>query len=78
MKANPDKFQALVLGVPNKENATFNIASCEISAQASVNLIGIEMYNRLSFDKHIKKLVFQSSPSAKCFEASYLQLGQYH
>ena len=55
-QANPDKFQALVLGLPSTTDISFNVNGCDIFAQDSVELLGIEVDNRLNFDNHIAKL----------------------
>ena len=58
MFANPDKFQVIVVH-HNKninENYTFNVNNIEIESKNSVKLLGIEIGNKLLFDKHIVSL----------------------
>ena len=57
MKANPSKFQALLLGTDSKDlNTIFNVKGADISPSTSVNLLGIEIDNKLNFSKHISKI----------------------
>ena len=57
MKANPTKFQALILGSNNQNmNVSFHIKETVINPSNSVNLLGIEIDNKLSFSNHISKI----------------------
>ena len=57
MQANPSKFQALLLGSDSKHlNTVFNLKGIDISPSASVNLLGIEIDNKLNFSLHISKI----------------------
>ena len=56
--SNPDKFQAIAVH-HNKninENYTIKVNNIEIESQNSVKLLGIEIDNKLLFDKHIASL----------------------
>ena len=57
MQANPTKFQALLLGADSENmDATFNVHGAEISPCTSLNLLGIEIDNKLNFSNHIAKI----------------------
>ena len=54
IRANPDKFQAIMLGKSGFENCkSLNIGSTEIKCEDSVNLLGVTFDYMLSFDQHI-------------------------
>ena len=58
MFANPDKFQAIVVHHSKNinENHTLKVNNIEIESKNSVKLLGIEIDNKLLFDKHITSL----------------------
>ena len=57
MQANPSKFQAFILGNYSRENATsFKIDGSNITPSKSVNLLGIEIDERLTFSNHISNI----------------------
>ena len=58
MFANSEKFQAIVVQ-HNKsinENYTLKVNNIETKSKNSVKLLGIEIVNKLLFDKHIVSL----------------------
>ena len=57
MQANPSKFQALLLG-SNSENSnvSFNVGDTAINPSKSVNLLGVEIDNKLNFSIHIAEI----------------------
>ena len=58
MFTNPDTFQA-IFGHHNKninKNYTLKFNNIEIESKNSVKLLGIEIDNKLLFDKHIASL----------------------
>ena len=62
MQANPTKFQAIFLA-PGKQIAPvdFSIDEIDIKPEKTVNLLGVELDNKLNFDAHI---------SSKCKKAA--------
>ena len=57
MQANPSKFQALLLGRDTeKSSISFNVSGTNITPSTSVNLLGVEIDNKLNFSKHISKI----------------------
>ena len=56
MKANPGKFQFIVLGVKNIVHFTINVNSKIIPCSNEVKLLGITIDNEGKFKKHIKDL----------------------
>ena len=57
MQANPSKFQAFITGNNcDISDITFNVAGAEIPPSTSVNLLGVEIDNRLTFSNHISNI----------------------
>ena len=58
MIANPDKFQAIVIkkNCGAKDSYALNINNQTINSENCIKLLGIEIDNTLSFDKHISTL----------------------
>ena len=58
MQANPDKFQALVLGLKAmKECLSFNLGNiCVIQCEKEVKLLGVTIDFKLSFNSHISNI----------------------
>ena len=58
MIVNPDKFQVIVIkkNCRMKDSSALNINNLTIDSENCVKLLGIEIDNTLSFDKHISNL----------------------
>ena len=57
MIVNPDKFQAMILSSNKKENKfDLKINNSIISSEKSVTLLGIEIDNKLNFDKQVSNI----------------------
>ena len=58
MIANPDKFKAIILSKEklNTTDITFNFKDQNISAKEEVDLLGITIDNKLTFEIHISSL----------------------
>ena len=55
MQANPDKFQAVAVGVKSFEQVKhFSLAGVDIPCEENVKLLGVELDFMLNFDKQIK------------------------
>ena len=63
MIVNPEKFQAIVVKKNSKMEDSYplNINDLTINSENSVKLLGIEIDNRLSFEKHISTLCNKAS-----------------
>ena len=61
MKANPGKFQFMVLGVKNIVPFNLNINGKIIPSSNEVKLLGITIDNQLKFKKYIEELCKKSS-----------------
>ena len=56
-KANPDKFQAIAVDKGTKdENIAFNPDNNIISCEDHVDILGVTIYFKLSFDLHISNV----------------------
>ena len=55
LMANPSKFQALVLG-STEQDFSFNIDGQQIQKCDDVDLLGVNIDSKLSFDKHISSI----------------------
>ena len=60
MIVNPEKFQAIVVN-KMKDSYPLNINDLTINSENSVKLLGIEIDNRLSFEKHVSTLCNKAS-----------------
>ena len=57
MQANPDKFQAIMLGMLGFENCkSLNLNGTEIKCEESVKLLGVTFDYMLNFDIHISNI----------------------
>ena len=62
MKANPDKFQAVVVGErTNDEGPTFRIGEAEIGCDETAKLLGVDMDFNLKFDTQISNIYRKAS-----------------
>ena len=61
MKANPGKFQFMVLGVKNIVHFTINVNGKIIPCSNEVKLLGITIDNELKFKKYIEDLCKKAS-----------------
>ena len=55
MKANPDKFQFIILG--NTGSRTLKIGDITITSASSVTLLGINIDSKLKYKEHINDIV---------------------
>ena len=56
MKANPDKFQFMILGPSDDKFLILKINAIEIRNTSEVELLGLTIDHELRFDAHIDKL----------------------
>ena len=56
MKANPDKFQFMILGPSDDKCFILKINAIEIRNTTEVELLGLTIDHKLKFDAHIDKL----------------------
>ena len=63
MIVNSDKFQAIVINRNNKRKDSYslNINQEVINSEYCVKLLGVEIDNKLSFERHISTLVKKAS-----------------
>ena len=61
MKANPGKFQFMLLGVKNIVHLTINVNGKIIPCSNEVKLLGITIDNELKLKKHIEDLSKKAS-----------------
>ena len=55
LKANPEKFEAMILGKKTYD-FNFKIGNVEIDKETSINLLGVNLDNKLNFSKHISNI----------------------
>ena len=56
MKANPKKFQFMILGKSTRQTIILNINNIKIRDSQNVELLGLTIDNRLTFKDHINML----------------------
>ena len=58
MAVNPKRFQASIINRQNRSNheCCLNINNAEIKSKESVALLGIEIDNKLNFEKHVSTI----------------------
>ena len=56
MVVSPKKFQLMFLGLTRKQGLRLNIQGSKIVAKEHVKLLGIEIDNKLKFDKYVQTL----------------------
>ena len=58
MIVNPKKFQAIIINRQNRSNynCCLTINNADIKSKESVTLIGIEIDNKLNFEKHVSTI----------------------
>ena len=61
MKANPNKYQAIVFGNKTDAPVSFNIKGNILKCINDVKLLGINIDSNLNFDEHIKSICTKAS-----------------
>ena len=61
MKANPKKFQFMILGKSTRQTIILNINNIKIRETQIVELLGLTIDNRLTFKDHINMLCRRAS-----------------
>ena len=62
MKANPNRFQAMCVGLKAYENfKSFQIENVDIKCEDSVTLLGVSIDFRLKFDSHVSVICKKAS-----------------
>ena len=62
MIVNPDEFQSMIISSKKGvSKSVLNIDSVELTMKSSVKLLGIEIYNKLNFEKHIYNICRKAS-----------------
>ena len=56
MRANPDKFQAIILGMKNPETLNFQLGNITLKHEDKVKLLGIDLDPKLNFNCHIHEI----------------------
>ena len=67
MVVNPKKFQLMFLGLKRKRGLRLDIQGSKILAREHVKLLGIEIDNKLKFDKHVQSLCQKVNKKTSAF-----------
>ena len=63
MKANLDKFQAIVIGTKtNSHSLYFDLKGNKITCEENVKLLGVTIDSQLNFDKYISEICIKKHP----------------
>ena len=77
---NPDKFQAIIIDRKKQQNNPTPVKTNDINinSENSMRLLGLEIDNKLNFDKHITQLCKKSTCqlNALCRLKSFLNINQ--
>ena len=68
MKANPDQFQAVAIGLKtHKTSPVFKVGNVDIHVEAEdvVKLLGVDIDFNLSFDNHIQNICKKNLTAAQ-------------
>ena len=78
MVVNPEKFQAIIVGKKNKSNDCYNltIKDAKVIPKKSVNLLGIEIDDKLSFEKHVSTIFKKANNRLNAISRIGSALGQ--
>ena len=75
LKANPDKFQFMVLGANKNKSFSINVRGINVPSRNEVILLGITIGHELKFNKHIEDLCKRASFKLHTFRRKRKYLG---
>ena len=67
MVVNPKKFHLMFRGLKRKNGLLLNIQGSKIVAKEYVKLLGIEIDNKLKFEKHVQTLCQKANKKTSAF-----------
>ena len=67
MVANPKKFQLMFLGLQGKIRLRLNIEGSKVPTTGHIKLLGMEIYSKLTFNKHIETLCSKVNKKVSAF-----------
>ena len=75
---NPKKFQAIIISRKNKSNhnCCLTINNVEIKSKESVSLLGIQIDNKLNFEKHVSTIFKRTNNQLNAISRIGTVLGQ--
>ena len=78
MIVNPKKFQAIIINRQNRSNynCCLTINNADIKSKESVTLIGIEIDNKLNFEKHVSTICKKANNQLNAIRRIGADLGQ--
>ena len=78
MAVNPKRFQASIINRQNRSNhkCCLNINNAEIKSKESVALLGIEIDNKLNFEKHVSTICKKANNQLNAIRRIGADLGQ--
>ena len=78
MIVNPKKFQAIIINRPNRSNHNWylTINNAEIKSKESVTILGIEIDNKLNFEKHVSTICKKANNQLNAIRRIGADLGQ--
>ena len=68
MQANAHKFQAMLMGLKEPSDIYFEVGDRAIHPSDSVKLLGVDIDNKLNFNKHISSLCNKAARQLHAFK----------
>ena len=76
MVVKPKKYQLMFLGLKWKQGLRLNIQGSKIVAKEHVKLFGIEVNNKLKFDRHVQTLCQKVNKNTCAFSRLYMYISR--
>ena len=76
MKANPDKFQAILLNCESEGSHCLYVNGCSIEPSEEVTLLGVRLDNRLVYNHHTTELCKKTGRQVNALKRLYHHISQ--
>ncbi len=76
MKVNPDKFQYILHSKPPDPEFCISLGNTGIETSDTVDLLGIVIYDKLTFHQHVKKITTNAAPKLNAFFTKTVEMAR--